>query len=219
MDRRRRHSKSKSRSRCPPTATSRFFRRRRRWGRASPRPTPSSRSMYSTSGSRRSGSCKATPTAGTGFGSAGSRSLFVGGSAVLVAAERTVGTAQELAAAALEAAITDIEYADGVFTVAGTDHRVGLFELARRQAQHRNQRRIGQLGRRVDVAERLSHLRSRSRSRHGSGADRRLRVGERRRPRGESAYRARAARRRRGARDGTGADVKALSTIASPVRR
>ena len=41
---------------------------------------------------------------GTGFGSAGSRSLFVGGSAVQVASERTVEKAQELAAEALEAA-------------------------------------------------------------------------------------------------------------------
>ena len=35
---------------------------------------------------------------GTGFGSAGSRSLFVGGSAVRVASERTVKSAQDLAA-------------------------------------------------------------------------------------------------------------------------
>ena len=72
---------------------------------------------------------------GTGFGSAGSRSLFVGGSAVQMAAQRTVQKAQDLAAAALEAAATDIEYADGAFTVAGTDRRIGLFELARRQPE------------------------------------------------------------------------------------
>ena len=41
---------------------------------------------------------------GTGFGSAGSRSLFVGGSAVHVASERTVKKAHELAAEELEAA-------------------------------------------------------------------------------------------------------------------
>ena len=72
---------------------------------------------------------------GTGFGSAGSRSLFVGGSAVRVAAERTVTHAQDLAATALEAAATDIEYAAGAFTVVGTDRRIGLFELARREPQ------------------------------------------------------------------------------------
>ncbi len=72
-----------------------------------------------------------------GFGSAGSRSLFVGGSAVRVGAERTVATARELAALALEAAAADIEYVDGDYVVAGTDRRIGLFELARRQPGHR----------------------------------------------------------------------------------
>jgi carbon-monoxide dehydrogenase large subunit len=70
---------------------------------------------------------------GTGFGSAGSRSLFVGGSAVRVAAERTVVKARDLAALALEAAASDIEYGNGEFVVAGTDRRIGLFDLAKRQ--------------------------------------------------------------------------------------
>ena len=69
----------------------------------------------------------------TGFGSAGSRSLFVGGSAVIVAAERTVDKGRKLAAAEMEAAAADIEYRDGVFGIAGTDRRIGLFDLARRQ--------------------------------------------------------------------------------------
>ena len=72
-----------------------------------------------------------------GFGSAGSRSLFVGGSAVRVAAERTVEKAQDLAAKALEAAAGDLVYADGVFSIAGTDRRIDLFELARRQQGRR----------------------------------------------------------------------------------
>jgi carbon-monoxide dehydrogenase large subunit len=74
---------------------------------------------------------------GTGFGSAGSRSLFVGGSAVRVAAERTVERAQQLAAKELEAAAADIEYADGVFSIAGTDRRIGLFDLAAKQPSRR----------------------------------------------------------------------------------
>jgi len=69
----------------------------------------------------------------TGFGSAGSRSIFVGGSAVIVAAERTVDKGRKLAAAEMEAAAADIEYRDGVFGIAGTDRRIGLFDLARRQ--------------------------------------------------------------------------------------
>ena len=73
----------------------------------------------------------------TGFGSAGSRSLFVGGSAVSVASERTVTEARRLAADALEVAGGDIEYVDGTFRVAGTDHRIELFDLARRQPSQR----------------------------------------------------------------------------------
>jgi carbon-monoxide dehydrogenase large subunit len=74
---------------------------------------------------------------GTGFGSAGSRSLFVVGKAVRIASERTMDKALNLAANALEAASTDIEYRDGVFGIAGTDRLIGLFELARRQAGER----------------------------------------------------------------------------------
>ncbi len=74
----------------------------------------------------------------TGFGSAGSRSLFVVGSAVRIASERTVAKAQDLAAVALEAAQADIEYRDGVFSIAGTDRRIGLFDLAQREAGKRS---------------------------------------------------------------------------------
>lgn len=68
-----------------------------------------------------------------GFGSAGSRSLFTGGGAVQVASERMLDHARDLAADALEAPATDIEYRAGRFQVAGTDLGVGLFELAGRQ--------------------------------------------------------------------------------------
>ncbi len=70
---------------------------------------------------------------GTGFGSAGSRSLFTGGSAVQVASRKTVDKAIDLAADALEAAASDIEYQAGVFRIAGTDRSIELFELAKRQ--------------------------------------------------------------------------------------
>ena len=79
----------------------------------------------------------------TGFGSAGSRSLFVVGSAVSVAATRTVAAARDLAASALESAAADIEYLDGVFRIAGTDRQIGLFELAARQAGARIARSRG----------------------------------------------------------------------------
>ncbi len=73
----------------------------------------------------------------TGFGSAGSRSLFTGGSAVDVASRRTIDEAKTLAGEALEAPAADIEYRDGRFNVAGTDLGIGLFELAARQPQAR----------------------------------------------------------------------------------
>ena len=72
-----------------------------------------------------------------GFGSAGSRSLFTGGSAVQVASQRTVDEGKKLAADALEAPAADIEYRAGRFTVAGTDLGIGLFELAKRQSAGR----------------------------------------------------------------------------------
>lgn len=70
---------------------------------------------------------------GDGFGSAGSRSLFTGGSAVRVGAERTIDQARQLAAKEFEAAAEDVRYAEGSFTVAGTDLKLGLFELAGKQ--------------------------------------------------------------------------------------
>jgi carbon-monoxide dehydrogenase large subunit len=72
-----------------------------------------------------------------GFGSAGSRSLFTGGSAVHVASQRTVDHARDLASEALEAAASDIEYRAGRLAVAGTDVGIDLFELAARQPEAR----------------------------------------------------------------------------------
>ena len=74
---------------------------------------------------------------GQGFGSAGSRSLFTGGNSVHVAAEKTVALGKDLAAEALEAAASDIEYRAGRFQVAGTDLGIDLFELAGRQPDAR----------------------------------------------------------------------------------
>ena len=71
---------------------------------------------------------------GNGFGSAGSRSLFTGGSAMRTGADRTLEEAKQLAAQELEAAPQDVRYEAGRFNVVGTDHAIGLFELAGRQA-------------------------------------------------------------------------------------
>jgi aerobic carbon-monoxide dehydrogenase large subunit len=68
-----------------------------------------------------------------GFGSAGSRSAFIGGSALHVASKKTIDEAREMAAGALEAPAADIEYKAGRFSVAGTDLGIDLFDLAGRQ--------------------------------------------------------------------------------------
>lgn len=70
---------------------------------------------------------------GSGFGSAGSRSLFTAGSTLAAASRQALDEAQKLAAEALEVAAPDLEYANGEFRVAGTDRAIGLFELAARQ--------------------------------------------------------------------------------------
>ena len=69
-----------------------------------------------------------------GVGSVGSRSAFVGGSAVVAAGHTLVRRGRELAADALEAAAQDIEFRDGRFTIAGTDKSLDLAGLAARQA-------------------------------------------------------------------------------------
>jgi carbon-monoxide dehydrogenase large subunit len=74
---------------------------------------------------------------GQGFGSAGSRSLFTAGSAIEVASQKAVKDGRDLAAEALEVAVADIEYVEGVFQVAGTDRRIGLFDLAEQQPDRR----------------------------------------------------------------------------------
>src|SRR5712671_4144431 len=66
-----------------------------------------------------------------GFGSVGSRSLFVGGTAVAVSSNDLIAKAREKASHLLEAAVEDIEYRDGMLTVVGTDKRIGMFDIAK----------------------------------------------------------------------------------------
>jgi carbon-monoxide dehydrogenase large subunit len=72
-----------------------------------------------------------------GIGSMGSRSLYIGGSAMLTASKQAIEKGRQLAGDALEAAGQDIEYRDGRFKVAGTDLGIGLFELAAKQPEKR----------------------------------------------------------------------------------
>ncbi|MDE0732839.1 MAG: xanthine dehydrogenase family protein molybdopterin-binding subunit [Gammaproteobacteria bacterium] len=65
-----------------------------------------------------------------GMGTYGSRSLAVGGVAIAKACEKLITKGKKIAAHALEAAEGDIEFADGNFTVAGTDKAMNIGEVA-----------------------------------------------------------------------------------------
>ncbi len=65
-----------------------------------------------------------------GMGTYGSRSLAVGGSALVKAMDKIVAKGRKIAAHLLEAAEADIEFKDGQFTVAGTDRAKSFGEVA-----------------------------------------------------------------------------------------
>ncbi|MGO8920857.1 MAG: xanthine dehydrogenase family protein molybdopterin-binding subunit [Stellaceae bacterium] len=65
-----------------------------------------------------------------GMGTYGSRSLPVGGSALVKAMDKVVNKGKKIAAHLLEAAEADIEFKDGTFTVAGTDKTIAFGQVA-----------------------------------------------------------------------------------------
>ncbi|WP_448205071.1 xanthine dehydrogenase family protein molybdopterin-binding subunit [Azospirillum sp. sgz302134] len=65
-----------------------------------------------------------------GMGTYGSRSLAVGGSAIVKAMDKVERKAKKIAAHMLEAAETDIEVKDGRFVVAGTDKALSIGDIA-----------------------------------------------------------------------------------------
>jgi aerobic carbon-monoxide dehydrogenase large subunit len=65
-----------------------------------------------------------------GLGTYGSRSLAVGGSALVKAAEKVIAKGKKIAAHMLEASESDIEFKAGVFSIAGTDRRKNFQEIA-----------------------------------------------------------------------------------------
>src|SRR5258708_27033591 len=70
-----------------------------------------------------------------GVGSVGSRSAFVGGSAVVAAGRRVIADGKALAAQALQAAPADIESPDGRFRLARPDRVITLAGPAARPAR------------------------------------------------------------------------------------
>ena len=65
-----------------------------------------------------------------GMGTYGSRSLAVGGEAIVRATNKIIDKAKKIAAHVLEASEADIEFKDGQFTVAGTDKTMAFGEVA-----------------------------------------------------------------------------------------
>jgi carbon-monoxide dehydrogenase large subunit len=65
-----------------------------------------------------------------GMGTYGSRSLAVGGSAMVRATEKIIAKAKKIAAHLLEASDSDIELKDGQFSVAGTDKSVAWGDVS-----------------------------------------------------------------------------------------
>jgi carbon-monoxide dehydrogenase large subunit len=71
-----------------------------------------------------------TQIAHKGLDTYGSRSLVVGGEALVRAADKVIDKARPIAAHLLEASPDDLDFAGGRFTVRGTDQGVGITEVA-----------------------------------------------------------------------------------------
>jgi len=65
-----------------------------------------------------------------GMGTYGSRSLAVGGTAIVKAVDKVIAKGKKIAAHLMEAAEADVEFADGVFKVSGTDKQVPFAQIA-----------------------------------------------------------------------------------------
>jgi carbon-monoxide dehydrogenase large subunit len=65
-----------------------------------------------------------------GMGSNGSRSMVVGGTALVIAADKVIEKGKKIAAQMMEVAAEDITFADARFSVAGTDKSVMLKQVA-----------------------------------------------------------------------------------------
>ena len=67
-----------------------------------------------------------------GGGTGGSRSAMLSGTAIMQAADKCIEQGKQIAAFVLEASPEDIEFADGQFTIAGTDRAIDVMALAER---------------------------------------------------------------------------------------
>jgi carbon-monoxide dehydrogenase large subunit len=139
-----------------------------------------------------------------GIGSMGSRSLYIGGSAMMTASQQTIEKGRELAGDALEAAAGDIEYNEGRFGVTGHRCRHRPLRTRRPPAREAHRHHDAAEGGRPVVAEQLPRLRTRGRPGNRRRRDREVHDARRRGPRHQSADRrgAGARRHRAGRRPG-----------------
>ena len=68
----------------------------------------------------------------TGNGTGGSRSITASGMAIVEASKLVIEKGKRAAAHLMEASEADIEFADGRFTIAGTDRSIDIIELSKR---------------------------------------------------------------------------------------
>jgi len=91
-----------------------------------------------------------TDTIPMGGGTGGARSLYSEGQAILITAASVIEKGKKAASEALEAAVADIEFSAGRFSVTGTDRGLDIMELA---AAQRARAAGGQEATTLDAAE------------------------------------------------------------------
>jgi carbon-monoxide dehydrogenase large subunit len=91
-----------------------------------------------------------TDTIPSGGGTGGSRSLYSEGQAILITADSVIDKGKQAAAEMLEAAPADMAFADGRFSIVGTDRGVDIIALA---AEQRKKAAAGEKVTTLDTAE------------------------------------------------------------------
>ncbi len=141
-----------------------------------------------------------TARVSVGGGSHSGRALRLGSIVMLNASNAIIAKGMRIASHVLEAAIADLEFAGGRFTVKGTDRSIGIFEVAAAALQRNDlpddlRGELGAVGDETVPTGRvslwLSCMRSGGRSGHRRGPRRALFGGGRLRTRGQSDDRAR----------------------------
>jgi aerobic carbon-monoxide dehydrogenase large subunit len=91
-----------------------------------------------------------TDTIPVGGGTGGARSLYSEGQAILMTADSVITKGRQAASEVLEAAVADITFADGRFSIVGTDRGMDIIALA---ATQRKKATAGETATTLDAAE------------------------------------------------------------------